>query len=72
MWNGLTGVSRPGEKVMRFGDQQAAGAQHAPHSATNWPSSSRCSITWKLTTTSTGSSASGNAARLPWRMSTRG
>ena len=60
VWNGLIGVSRPGEKVIRLGvdiSSTPPGRSTRKHSATNCPWSQRCSITWKLTTTSTAPSA---------------
>ena len=75
VWNGLTGVSRPGENVILFGvdiSSTPPGRSTRAHSATNCGWSHRCSMTWKLTTTSTDAAGRGSAARLPWRTSTRG
>ena len=75
MWNGLIGVSRPGEKVMRLGVEtisNPAGRSTRAHSRMNWPWSHRCSMTWKFTTTSTDASGSGNSVRLACSTCTRG
>ena len=75
VWNGLTGVSRPGENVILFGvdiSSTPPGRSTRAHSATNCGWFHRCSMTWKFTTTSTDAAGRGSAARLPWRTSTRG
>ena len=75
VWNGLSGESRPGENVSRFGVETRSappGRSTRKHSCRNRSCSRRCSTTCSDTTTSQLPSRTGSAARSARPTRTRG
>ena len=75
VWNGLSGVSRPGLKVIRFGVDTSSsppGRSTRRHSARKPSWSQRCSMTCRDTTASIDPPATGSATRFARATETAG